>query len=149
MDINIIDVIRNLNLLLCNKLCLINKDNLLSKYPSPLQVAIADYLYNNKNKAIYQKDLQEEFHVSKAAISDVVNSMEKKGIIRRETSLEDSRCNNIILTDLGIQCFKNIEHNNSLFNNKIINNISESDINKFISIINKIKNNIERDDYND
>ena len=146
MDINIINEIKEVNCLICDELYKLNKDNILSKHPSPLQIAIAFYLDNNKDRDVYQKDLQEEFHISKAAISDVVNSMEKKNILERIPSSIDGRKNRIILTDFGMECFKDIKNNRLMFNEYLINLLDEEEINLFIGIINKIKNNIERDD---
>ena len=149
MDVNIINEIKSINYLICDKLHDINKDNLLSKYPSPLQVAIASYLDNNNDKVIYQKDLQEEFNISKAAISDVIDSMEKKGVLERIPSSIDGRKNRILLTDFGNSCFSLIKENNLEFNSKLINLLNKDEIESFISIISKLKNSIERDDFSD
>ena len=143
MNDNLIDEIKSLNIMIGNKLFNINKDNLISKYPSPLQYAICNYLDNNNDRDIYQKDLQEEFHISKAAISDVVNSMEKKNIITRIPSSIDGRLNKIIMTDFGIECFSKIKSNNNKFNNKLSDCLSDDEANTFISTINKLKNYIE------
>ena len=41
--------------------------------PKPLRITILAFLIDNKDKVIYQKDLENEFKISKAAISDVLN----------------------------------------------------------------------------
>ena len=65
--------------------------------PKPLQGAIINYLYENKKKDIYQKDLEIAFNISKAAISDVLNTMEKNEMIERVQSDLDARYKKIIL----------------------------------------------------
>ncbi|MBR1718461.1 MAG: winged helix-turn-helix transcriptional regulator [Bacilli bacterium] len=149
MSINIIDEIKELHYLLCNHLHEINKDNILSKYPSPLQVAIAFYLDNNRGQNIYQKNLQEEFHISKAAISDVVDSMEKKGILERIPSSIDGRRNRIVLTEFGSACFLKIKNTNEEFNQSILRDLSDEEIQCFLGIFDKIKHKMERDDVHD
>ena len=145
MKVNLFDEVKLLDISICNRLFEINKDNILSKYPSPLQVAITRYLYENKDNNIYQKDLQEKFCISKSAISDVIDSMEKKGVILRIQSSIDARRNRIILTELGINCFSDIMNNNNNLNDIVVNSLSDDEIECFINVINKIKANLEKE----
>ena len=50
---------------------------------------------------VYMVDLQERLHVSKAAISQMANHLEKKGYLSREVKKSNRRKTTIVLTDEG------------------------------------------------
>ena len=140
MNENIIDEIRGMNFIFEKEVFQRSSNNpLFLKNPCPLQASIVIYLYHNRGVEISQKDLQEKFQVSKAAISDTIGSMEKKGILKREVSLNDARRNKILLTDLGVECYEDIEDNVSFLNHKIIRELSKEEVDMFYSVIGKMK----------
>ena len=44
--------------------------------PSPTQMRIIDYIIQNEDKPIYQKDLESIFNLRRATISEVLITME-------------------------------------------------------------------------
>ena len=60
---------------------------------------IIRYIDKNSNKNIYQKDLEKEFSITRSTASKVVNLMEKKGYIKRESVEGDARLKKLTLTD--------------------------------------------------
>ena len=71
-----------------------DKENLL---PTPTQCQIIEYILNNKNKDIYQKDLEKVLNLRRATVSGVLHTMEKNGLIKRVTDESDTRTKKIIL----------------------------------------------------
>ena len=71
-------------------------------HPRPLQVEIITYLIGTNGKTIYQKDIEEKLKISKAAVSDVLNSMEGRGIITKEADVCDARRKRIIISNKAI-----------------------------------------------
>lgn len=80
-----------------------SKDKDIGDFPSPLQERIMIYLVDNKDSIIYQKDLERELNVSKVTISEVLNKMEKNGVIIRESSEVDGRNKKIRCCELDVQ----------------------------------------------
>ena len=146
---NMIEEVKSLNFIICKHLQEKSKENSLSKYPSPLQLGITKYLYEKKEEPVYQKDLQEFFHISKAAISEGIQSMEKKGLIQRIPSKIDARKNKIELTEIGKECLMEIERIKEEENKEILKEFKEEEIENFIKTIHKIKKIIEKRDYHD
>lgn len=144
-----IEEVKSLNLLICKYLHEKTKENNLSKYPSPLQLGIAKYLYEKQEDTVYQKDLQEFFHISKAAISEGIQSMEKKGLIQRIPSKIDARKNKIELTEMGKESLMEIERIKEEANKEILKEFKEEEIENFIKIIHKMKKIIEKREYHD
>lgn len=136
---------------------MINGDVTLSlKYkPSGTQIRFIDYLCKHNDEEVMGRDLEKEFNLSRATVSDVLNTMEKHKIITRVVSNIDTRSKVIILNDEYKEIHKKI--NNELIKIKeiITNDISNDEIVLFNNIINKMKINIndfldnERNDKND
>lgn len=120
-----------------------NKDNL---HPKPLQGAIINYLYENKKEEIFQKDLENKFNISKAAISDVLNTMEKKEMIERIQSDKDARCKRIILTKKASKLHGLFLNDLNSVNEEIESSLTEDEIIQFTNIINKIKDKFGKDE---
>lgn len=63
---------------------------------------ILGYLYHNQEKDIFQKDLENEFCISKSTVTNIIKLMEKKGYITRESVSSDARLKKLSLTDTGL-----------------------------------------------
>ena len=56
------------------------------------------YLNDHADREIYQKDIEQEFNVSRATASNMLQIMERKELIRRESVSHDARLKKISLT---------------------------------------------------
>ena len=57
------------------------------------------YLNDHADTEIYQKDIEQEFKVSRATASNMLQLMERKGLIVRESVSCDARLKKISLTE--------------------------------------------------
>ena len=57
------------------------------------------YMHRNKEKEIYQKDIEAEFAISRATASNMLTVMERKGLIIREPVEHDARLKKLVLTE--------------------------------------------------
>ncbi len=104
---------------------------------------IIGYLYANEHRDIYQKDLESEFCISRSTVTNILKLMEKKGYIERISVEKDARLKKIILTDKArkIQRQNYIDMHN-MVETQLKKGISEEDMEKFIQIIRKMKENL-------
>jgi DNA-binding MarR family transcriptional regulator len=65
------------------------------------QMMVLDYLSDHVGEPISQKDIEREFDIQKSTVSTLLQRMEKKGLIARTTSPEDTRTKLVTMTDLG------------------------------------------------
>lgn len=144
MNIDIIDEIKSLHTHMIRKLFCSVKIGKCSR-PKPLQIAILAFLIENKNKVIYQKDLENEFKISKAAISDVLNTMENNNMIKKVQEENDARKKRILLTDESYENYKNMESEKQKALDSILKDISKEDIEKFIEVAEKLKENMKKE----
>jgi DNA-binding MarR family transcriptional regulator len=123
--------------------------------PTATQVRFIDFLSNHEDNIVTGKLLEEHFHISKATVSDVLNTMEKHKIIIRTISKDDTRVKVINLN-------KEFKKRHETFNKEVLkmqqivtNNICNDELKKFNEIIGKMKDNVgiyinkERNDSND
>lgn len=92
--------------------------------------------YSDSNISI--SEVQSGLHVTKSAISQMMNSLEKKGYIERKIDTEDRRKIVVTLTQAGkdilIETKESANHNL----NKIISNLGDENTKQFIDLLNQV-----------
>lgn len=143
---NLANEIKNLNTAIIKRLFSMDKKSLNKNHPSPLQIQIITILEENKDKDIYQKDLEKELNVSKAAISGVIKTMEKKGIVERIHSSTDARKNKIVLSQQSLEIYQEKLKQIKTLNEELISGISDSELLQFKKTLNKMKENLKKEE---
>ncbi len=108
---------------------------------TPVQSRIIMYIYEN-NGSIYQKDIESFISCNKSTLSAVLNTMERNNLIVKE---ESSRKNIIKLTSKSLEIVDILKKDNTESKKIISNGISEEEYGIFKNVLNKIKNNIEKE----
>lgn len=109
-----------------------------------VQIRIMRYLFMNRGKEIYQKDIEKNFVVRRSTASGIINTMEKNGMIKRENSTLDLRVKKIVLTEKYIDRINFLEKMVDEFQNKLLDGISDSELNMFFSVVDKMKENLNK-----
>ena len=133
--------IKTINNLIERKIILESKMNNNNNLVTMMQGKIMKYLFMNKNKKIYNKDIEEYLRLRRSTVSGILKTMEKNGLIMRLDN--DSRRKQIVLTDASIEKGKEIKDKMIKFEKEIRKNITEEELNIFFIVTEKIKNNIE------
>lgn len=116
------------------------------KYPklTRTQIQIINCINNQKNKKIYQKDLEKKLNMTRASISGVLKTMEKNQILTKQKNKNDARINQITLNEsFSKEYSKNKEKLNTI-QNIVTSNINSQDIDIFLKVLNKMKSNISK-----
>lgn len=106
------------------------------------------YFYSNKNRDIFQKDLEQEFNIRRSTASKILSLMEKNGLIKRESVPYDARLKKITLTDKAIEVQNKIDENFEKLEITMRRGISDDELNTFFNVLDKICDNLERTDAN-
>lgn len=104
---------------------------------------IIRFLYENRDKDIYQKDIEKYFLVGRSTVTNLIKLMEKKGLVRREFVECDARLKKVLLTEKGIRAHETIEATIAEMNGGLLEGIEEKDTEIFLKVIRKIRQNIE------
>lgn len=104
---------------------------------------IIRFLYENRDKDIYQKDIEKYFLVGRSTIASSIKLMEKKGFVRREFVECDARLKKVLLTEKGIRTHETIEAMIEELNVGLLEGVEEKDAEVFLKVMRKIRKNIE------
>lgn len=105
---------------------------------------IMRFLYENREKEVYQKDLERYFHIGRSTVTNTIQLMEKRGFIRRESVERDARLKKVLLTEKGVQSHEKIEELITELNDGILDGIEEKDVETFIRVLYIIRENVEK-----
>ena len=122
-----------------------------SNRPTASQIRFIDYLANHEE--VYQSDFEKAFNISRATVYDVLNTMEKKGIITREKCSIDTRRNRVILNKDVLEYHKRVKKKIESINKKIVKNVDSNDLKVFNKVLEQMNMNmhnlLEGSDLND
>lgn len=145
MDKSVLNYIRDLDISIKKKMFLMGKEAQINNPPSPLQVRIFMYLYNHKDLITSPKDLVRELHISKVAISEALTKMENNGNITIKESQEDGRKKILAYTEQGIKRMNKMITSIETLNKELTKNISDEELDLFINVVMKMKDNIKEE----
>lgn len=120
-----------------------NSSNSNLRPPTITQARIIDYILSHKNQKVYQKDLEKALNIRRATVSEVLNTMEKKGIIVRYKNPNDTRCNQICLKELGKDMQQDFQKNIQNIEKILTENISEEELETFSLTLKKMQENLK------
>ncbi|MDO4283238.1 MAG: MarR family transcriptional regulator [Clostridia bacterium] len=112
--------------------------------PTPTQMQIIEYILEHLDEDIYQKDLESVLKLRRATVSGVLITMEKNRLIERVIDSKDTRSKKIILNQKTREIFsRNLAKMKEIEQN-MLSGISEEDLRVFLSVIDKMKENVEK-----
>lgn len=102
------------------------------------------YLHKNRDKVVYQKDLEKEFNITRSTASKVVILMEKKGLVERLSVEGDARLKQLVLTDRGEAYVQEIEKNRMKMDAVLQAGFSEEEMGVFRGYLMRVIDNLEK-----
>ena len=64
---------------------------------------------NNENRDVYQRDVEQWFHIRRSSVTAILQGMEQDGFITRSAVAKDARLKRLIATEKGRACHKQIK----------------------------------------
>lgn len=105
---------------------------------------VIGYLYRSRGKEIFQKDVEAEFSIARSTATGILQLMEKKGYLYRESVERDARLKRIVLTPVGIQLHEQHMEKVRQIEQMMREDLSEEDIQTFFRVIRKMRENLEK-----
>lgn len=112
---------------------------------TPVQVWVLDFLFANQDKEIYQKDLEHELQVRRSTATGILQGMEKKGFIVRESVSHDARLKKLVLTSRVAEIHKDISIQQEEMEARLMQGISKEEKEMLFQILEKIKRNLSNE----
>ena len=70
---------------------------------TPMHGWIMEYLYRNSDTPVFQRDIDREFSITRSTVTNILQLMERKGYIARQSVAQDARLKQLVLTEKGRQ----------------------------------------------
>ena len=74
---------------------------------TPMHGWIIEYLYRHRDAAVFQRDIEREFSITRSTVTNILQLMERKGYIERRSVPQDARLKQLVLTEEGIRFHEN------------------------------------------
>lgn len=101
------------------------------------------FLYDNREKEIYQKDIEKHFNIGRSTVTGIIQLMERKELVCRVTVENDARLKRVILLQKGEEIHKIIEKAILDTNRQIVEGVTSEEMDALFRVLNKIRTNID------
>lgn len=68
---------------------------------TPMHGWIIEYLYRHRDEPVFQRDIEREFSITRSTVTNILQLMERKGYIQRQSVPQDARLKRLVLTEKG------------------------------------------------
>lgn len=100
---------------------------------------ILGFLHHERNRDIFQKDIEKEFQIRRSTATGILNVMEKNRLIQRVPCKEDARQKKIVVTEKGKELHKKSFEQMQNFEKRLKNSLTEKELEEFFNILDKLK----------
>ncbi len=104
------------------------------------------YLYDNREKDIFQRDIEKTFGIRRSTVTVMLKTMEKNGLITRTSVENDARLKKITPTDKALDLHYKISGEIDALEEQMTKGISDEEIESFVATLQKIKSNLKESD---
>ena len=101
------------------------------------------YLAHNADKDIFQKDIEAKFEIRRSTATNMLQLMEKKGLIKRVPVEQDARLKKIILTEKSLGIHAKVQEEIERVESLLVKGLTQEEIESFNTIIQKMINNLD------
>ena len=108
-----------------------------------MQGWILGYLYHHSDIDVFQKDLEAEFHIARSTATGILQLMEKKNLISRESIQRDARLKRLVLTARGNALHLKIVEGFDTIEQVLKKDIPREKLDVFHEVVEQVKTNIE------
>ena len=110
---------------------------------------ILGFVYENRDRDIFQRDIEKEFNLRGSTVTNMLNLMEKNGLIERKSVDGDRRLKKIVLTENACEIQQHVLSDIERLEETISKGIDKKDIEVFFSVLDKINSNIKEESEHD
>lgn len=110
---------------------------------SQLQGGILGFLYHHPDTPVYQRDIEKEFHISRATATNTLQVMEKNGLIVRRSQDKDARLKRIFMTEEAAANHERVEEHMQQMDDRMLKGMSEAEIEELNRLLGIILSNLE------
>ncbi len=106
---------------------------------------ILGYLLQNADREVYQRELEEEFSITRSTASKVVNLMEKKGLVERKIAEHDARMLKLALTEKAEALALSMRRESEKLSRILTRDFTPAEIEAMYDYIERMKKNLREE----
>ena len=110
---------------------------------TPVQWMVLGYISETDNKELYQRDIELAFNIRRSTVSSIIQTIEEKGFIERQSVKDDARLKKLVLTDKSKKMRDTLMNRIELLEEKMTKGITKDEFAMFYRVIEKINHNLE------
>ena len=101
-------------------------------------------LVEGQKHSIYQKDIEKYFGICRSAVTNIIQTLEKKGYICRASVANDARLKKVMLTEKGRENHEKLGEIFQKMDAQLEEGITEEELHAFMHVIDKVYYNMEK-----
>ena len=106
---------------------------------------VLKYLAQRENEEVFQRDIEKEFAISRPTVSEIINAMEKNGMVERKAVARDARLKQIIITEKGKALNALVRQEFDAFEERLSGLITPEEKQALEEIIRKLSDGLKKD----
>ena len=114
-----------------------------AKFPSGMtvsQLSTLGYLSIMRDgEDVYQRDIETFFKLRRSTVSSLLNTLERKGLLRREPVPHDARLKKLVLTEAGLAISGQARSVMQKMNQVLIQGLSPEEVTQFSELLGKVE----------
>lgn len=103
---------------------------------------VTGFLYRNRGREVYQKDLEEHFSITRSSVTSLVQKMESKGYLTRQGVEGDARLKQLILTPQAVTACERIMEAMDRTEALAVEGLTEEQLDGFFAVCDVIQKNL-------
>ena len=107
-----------------------------------VQFWLLSFLFRNEGRDIFQRDIESEFKIRRTTATELQNSLEAGGFIRREPVGYDARLKKIVLTDYAEDVRRRIQAQVERAEELMTHGFTQRELDDFFDYIARFKQNL-------
>lgn len=109
---------------------------------SGAQGKLIHYLFTHRHTTVCQKDIEKAFGLRAPTATELLKTLEKKGLVKKVPDKNDARYKTIHLTPLADKYQEDVFHDMEQLETRLTDNISEDELNTWIQVSHKMLTNL-------
>ena len=106
---------------------------------TPMHGWIIEYLYRHRDAAVFQRDIEREFSITRSTVTNILQLMERKGYIERRSVPQDARLKQLVLTEEGIRFHENTIRSFHQTGDYVAGLLPEEEHTELLRLLNKLR----------
>ena len=108
-----------------------------------MQGRVIGFLYRNRDRSIFQRDVEAEFSITRATASKMLSLMERNGLVTRSGVPGDARLKKLELTEAAIRRFQEIHQCMVRFEQTLTRGFTAEERKTLLELLRKLERNVD------